>query len=480
MNLTKFFSTRSGIQVLVAVGLCVLVGFFIFLGEHRSASSGPSFGVCRGCNVLIIGVDTLRADRLHVFGYSRNTTPTIDALAAKGYAFSNAIAPASWTVPSFMSIFTGTYPSVHGVTNKFISFSQDQKQLSNLKITAPQIQTLAEVLKAEGYATGGFTGDAGVSGKFGYNLGFDAYTDEKAFGGLENSKSHALAWADQLGDKHFFMFFHGYDLHGQSAPSATNPFLDSTYHGPYTGSPQEESVLREGVLTPKGITLTPQDAKFWSDTYDGKVVQADKELQTFLTDMSVRGLLKNTLIVLVSDHGEEFYEHKGFDHGHTLYDELVHVPLIFVVPGMQGGQIIKSQVSTMDVMPTILYLLGITPRGELSNQLSGRANLASYFTATSTKGYDVFSETNYRGYTYKRSVRTADGWKYILTLETGKEELYNLTVDKGEHTNLVLTDADKAEQLRVELRNHLEQDLHYDMSKTPAVTCLPVYDGECK
>ncbi len=457
----------------------MLVGLLLTFAWRQYAAEA-TFGICRNCNVIVIGVDTLRADRVHALGYFRDTTPTIDALAGRGYVFSQAIAPASWTVPSFMSIFTGVYPSVHKVVNKYRVFTEETQILSNLETLSPNIQTLAQVLKNEGYATGGFTGDAGVSSKFGYGQGFDVYTDEKAFGGLENSENHALAWLDTQKENNFFMFFHGYDLHGQFPPPTQERYVDVTYTGSYTGTPKEEEILREEVLTPHGVELTSSDVSFWNAVYDNKVRSADEKLGAFLSKLSDRGMLSRTLIVVVSDHGEEFYEHGGFDHGHSLYDELIHVPLLFIVPGMTGGVTISSQVSTMDVMPTILHLLGIRQSQGIEAQLRGRKNLAEYFTNPAGPGSDVYSETDYRGYTHKRSIRTADGWKYIMTLESGAEELYNLNTDTKEKTNLIGVELEIAETLRVGLRQHLEQDLHTDLSNRPSISCLPVYQGECQ
>ena len=462
--------------VIGVVLLVVLAAGFI---AYRS--SGPGAFGCTDCNVIIIGVDTLRADHVHSLGYGLNTTPTIDALAAKGYTFSNAIAPASWTVPSFMSVMTGVYPSVHKVINKFTVFTPTEETLSNLKALAPTVVTLAEVMKGAGYATGGFTGDAGVSGKFGYAQGFDVYTDEKTFGGFENSDQHALAWLDSLskGQK-FFMFFHGYDLHGQF-PLGEQTFVPQNYQGSYTGSPAEEARLREAQLSGP-ITLTAQDVDFWKGVYDSKIRSADDQLKNFLSQLESRGLLKNTIVVVVADHGEEYYEHGGFDHGHALYDELIHVPLIIAVPNTLGGTTITGQVSTMDLGPALLSMLGVTAPAAYASQTAGRPNLLSYLKNPDKAGYTVYSETDYRDFTHKRAIRTADGWKYILTLESGMEELYNVATDTEEKNNLAKDPAAaaKLKELHEALLTHMTKDLHADPSAPMTQGCLPVYQGECQ
>lgn len=459
---------------IAALVIALAIGIFTYSNTKNSAP-------CSGCNVLVIGVDTLRADHVHAFGYERDTTPTLDSLAAKGYAFTNAIAPASWTVPSFMSVMTGVYPTIHGVVNKYVVFNKSEQQLTNLKEISPSIETLAEAMKSAGYVTGGFTGDAGVSGAFGYKQGFDAYTDEKTFGGFENSSKHALEWLDNQKGKKFFMFFHGYDLHGQFAPSTTTPhrYVDANYRGVYNGSPKQEAILREQELV-SPLWMTDADAKFWMATYDEKVRSADDQLKLFLDELQKRGVLENTLIVVVADHGEEFYEHKGIDHGHTLYDEQIHVPLMFVVPGMKGGVVIPQQVSTMDIAATLFKLTGITPSEQWQKQLKSGVDITAYFTDSQKPGNDVFSETDYRDFTHKRSVRTADGWKLIVTLQTGKEELYDLNTDPKELKNLVNENKEKAAELREKLRTHIKDDLGKDPDAKPAVGCLPVYKGECE
>ncbi len=474
-------SSRTLFSIIVIVVAAILgCGLFYYQAAHPVRAPFA----CTNCNVIIIGVDTLRADHVHAFGYPLETTPTIDALAAKGYSFTNAISASSWTVPAFMSIMTGVYPSVHKVVNKYSVFTPTTQTLSNLHALAPSIQTLAEQMKAAGYATGGFTGDAGVSGKFGESQGFDVYTDEKTFGGFDNSAGHALSWLDSLPkDKKFFMFFHGYDLHGEfNLPASEGVFIPKDYKGPYTDSPQDEAKLREQQLLPGGITLTPADVAFFKGVYDSKLRAADTELGVFLNDLDKRGLLANTVIVVLADHGEEFYEHNGIDHGQSLYDELVHVPLIIDIPGSKGGEVIPAQVTTMDVSSTVLNIVGVTPSSAFTAQTAKSLNLVPYMKDPTTPGTAVYTETDYRDFTHKRSIRTPDGWKYIVTLESGKEELYNLSTDPGEKTNLINVAADSAEAqtLRTALDNHITNDLKGDPSARPSVGCLPVYQGECQ
>ena len=463
---------------LVFVLLVGFTGWTLFKGSPSSSLKALS---CEDCNIIIIGVDTLRADHVHAFGYPKETTPNIDALAAKGWSFTNALSSSNWTVPSFMSMMTGLYPSEHKVVNKYVVFNAKEQKISNLKQLSPGVETLAEALKSAGYATGGFTGDAGVGHAFGYSDGFDVYTDEQAFGGFATSSLHALSWLDSLPQgKKFFMFLHGYDLHGQSAlPKEKRLFVPSDYKGPYTGSPQEEAALREAQLTPTGIKLTDADAAFWTGLYDSKLHAADANLGEFLAELDRRGLTEKTIFIVVADHGEEYNEHGGIDHGQSLYDELVHVPIIVVVPHATGGKTVAAQVSTMDVAPTIFQLLGVTPGGTYASQQRGES-LVPYIAGEKTAGRDVFLETDYRDFLHERAVRTADGWKYIRNFASGKEELYDLNADPGEKNNLIVAQSAKAAELKDALFAHITNDLHADPNARMSVGCLPVYPKECE
>lgn len=436
---------------------------------------------CEDCNVIVIGFDALQAAHVHSLGNARETTPTLDALAARGFSFTNALAPASWTVPSFMSILTGTYPSVHKVTNKFTVFTQSEKHITNLKELSPNILTLAEYLKAHGYATAGFTGDAGVSGKFGYAQGFDTYLDDVAFGSMSHSDQFAVPWLDKNKGKKFFMFFHGYDAHGQFA--LTDPYHSRYeprgYAGPYTGTAKEQAALREQGLAAGRIDLSPADVEFWRAWYDGKIRDADERLGVFLAELDQRHLLDKTIIIVVADHGTEFYEHGRFDHGHTLYDELVHVPFIIVPPHATSGTRIASQVTTLDMVPTVLSLLGLENTDTFHRQQRG-TSLVPTMRGLDARGENVFMETDYRNYVHLRAVQTADHWKYILSLTTKKEELYDLTNDPGEKKNLAATETAKKETLRHILLAHMRDDLNETVDDTFATACLPVYDGQCK
>jgi len=433
-------------------------------------------------NVVLVSFDALQAAHVGSLGYSRNVTPTIDAMAKEGFNFTNNISTASWTVPASMTWFTGVYPSEHRLTNKFAVFNPPNNNvISNLKKLSPELVTLAEVLKQNGYATGGFTGNAGVNGFFGYDQGFDKYFFEKGkFGSMGVSIPKALEWLKDNGNKKFFMFLHGYDIHGQGIPEGgfDYRFVDKGYDKRYTGSKEEQEALREEGLEKGFASLRDEDVKFWRAIYDEKIQRTDALFKKFLGEYEKMGLMDKTIFVLTSDHGTEFHEHKRFDHGFSLYDELIHVPLIIKLPKVKAGKVIKDQVSSIDVMPTILDLLDVKMPENARNQLRGASLVPGLKGKTVAK--DVYSETDYRQYTYKRSITTKDGWKFIYTLEDKSRELYNMKNDPGETKNLVESEPRRAYELEQKLFAYFKS-IGHDLNARQWIPGLnPVYDSQAK
>ncbi len=460
---------------IIVLAIFIFAALLLFTGFKNRTNSA----VCSNCNVIIVGYDTVAAKHVSSLGYDKETTPNLDAIAAEGFSFANNISPAPWTVPAFMSLFTGLYPTEHKVINKFSVFNSEEKTIANLKKLSPNAETLAQVFKKNGYVTGGFTGDAGVSAQFGDGIGFDVYTDDKTFGSIENSSKYALDWLNKNKGKKFFMFLHGYDAHGQfkTPEKYQGTFTLKNYSGKLNGTNAEEAALREEQLVKK-LNLTGSDVNFLNGIYDSKIKDGDARFGEFWSELKKMGLDRNTVVVILSDHGEEFYEHGGIDHGHTLYDELVHVPLVFKVPGMKGGMKITDQVTSLDVAPTLFDILGIKPDQAYQSQMRG-ASLLPFMQGKETSPQDIFMETDYRDFTHKRGIRTADGWKYILTMQTNKAELYNIKADPGELRNVANDYPEIASALDKRLRDHI-LSMGDNPDKKWTIGCLPVYPEECK
>lgn len=433
------------------------------------------------CNVVFVSFDALQGGHVGCQGYFRDVTPTIDRLAGEGIRFARNYSVSSWTVPASMSWFTGVYPSEHRMTNKYAVYAPPVTRMSNLKELSPDLVTLADVFRANGYATGGFTGNAGVSGGFGYEQGFDVYYYPKnVFGSMDESIPRALEWVKANRERKFFLFLHGYDVHGQSTPSQGYDyrFVDPDYDRRYTGSEQEQEALREEGLDRGQVNLREADVRFWRAVYDEKIQRTDEKFRDFLKEYQKIIPPGKTLFVLTSDHGTEFHEHRRFDHGFTLYNELLHVPLILRLPRRVHPLVVDDRISSIDVMPTILDLVGLPMPGAAAEQLRGKSLVPSFQGQSVAR--DVFSETDYRQYTYKRSIVAPDGWKLIYTLETRTRELYDLNTDPAEQKDLAAAQPRKAEELERRLFAHF-RTLGHDLTAKRWETGLnPVYNSQAK
>lgn len=464
-----------------AIGAVTLAVWLGARGCRHGGVPPPTDPTPDGYNVVFVSFDALQAAHVGSLGNPRNVTPTIDAMARDGFSFTHAYSVASWTVPSSMTWFTGVYPSEHRMVNKFAIYAPPLQKAANLKELSPDLTTLADILKQAGYATGGFTGNAGVNGGFGYEQGFDVYFHEPGkFGSMDQSIPRALEWARANKGKKFFLFLHGYDIHGQSTPAGGYDyrFVEKGYDGRYRGSELEQEALREEGLLRGQLTLREQDVRFWRAVYDEKIQRTDEKFRQFLAEFDSLGVSDRTLFVLTSDHGTELYEHRRFDHGFTLYDEQIHIPLVLKLPGQTAGRVLADRVSSIDVMPTILDVLGVAVPANTRQRLRGTSLMP--LTRGEGQSRDVFSETDYRQYTYERSVIAPDGWKLIYTLESKTRELFDLTADPGETRNLAATEPQRADELQRRLFGHF-RSIGHDLTARRWETGLnPVYPSQGK
>ncbi len=404
-------------------------------------------------NVIVIGFEPLGSNHIGCYGYAKNTTPHLDAFAKDAFLFERAISPSSWTLPVFMSWFTSLYPSRHKITNKYREITKTEEKLSNLAEQSPNVVTLAEVLKGQGYKTAGFTGSAGVSSDFGYAAGFDTYYDKKTFAGFDETMPIALEWLKNNGSEKFFLFVQGYDVHGRFPmdEEGKTKFLYKGYQGPLQGTIDEYWDLRTKNIDQGKVDLSPEDIKFLESIYDAKISAADKRFGQFIEKLQEMKLLENSIIVISSGSGNEYYEHKRIDHGFSLYNELIRVPLIIRMPERRGST--KDLVSTIDIMPTILDILKVKdPKAE--KQMQG-ASLQPLLAGKSS-ALDGFSETDYLMQSFKRAITTNDDWKFIISLDTDARELYDLKKDPLETTNVIEQNGKIAYELEQKLFRHLQ------------------------
>lgn len=392
---------------------------------------------CADCNVVLIVVDPLRADGIHAFGNSRSVTPHLDAIAQHSFVFHNTVAASSWTLPSAMSLMTGAYPSFHKVINKEVAAATSPAvmQEARLQSLRPDMVTLASVLRDHGYKTGGFAGGAALSSEYGFGYGFDEYESNGNFERLETVVPKALDFVRNNAEKKLFVFLHAFDPHGQVLPSGglSYAYVDPAYDGRLTGSAEEQRELREEGVMRGHVSLTETDSAYLRALYDEKIETMDDDMGKFLASYQAITGGKKTLLIITSDHGEAFYEHGFIDHGMTLYDEMLHVPLIISVPGAKGS-VIESQVRTVDVASTVFDLIGIDSDQAFADQAQG-ISLRPLMTGQVMK-LDAYAETDYRHAVFLRMVQTWNGKKIIEDRESHVFEVYDLQKDPGETNNI--------------------------------------------
>jgi arylsulfatase A-like enzyme len=323
-------------------------------------------------NVLLISLDTLRADHLGCYGYGRDTSPNLDKFAKEGVLFESVTAAASWTVPSHMSLFTSLYPSVHGVESV-------DKQLGEA------IPTMAEILARNGYATAGFVTGPSLNRAMGFHRGFQSYDDytvnlmceENLFHDLDAKKltvnqvptNHvitnlATAWLKKHADERFFLFVHYWDCHSDYIPP---PPYDKRFDPDYAG-PEDGRNIAARHAELEG-NAPPEVKRHLVALYDGEIGWTDSHVGKLLATLSDLRLSEKTIVIILSDHGEGFWEHGKIEHGYGLYEELVHVALLMRWPGMlPAGARVKGDVSHVDLLPTLLGLLGL-PKPQITHGL---------------------------------------------------------------------------------------------------------------
>lgn len=301
-------------------------------------------------NVVIYLVDALRADRLGCYNPQSTASPNIDLFSKEAVLFQRAYAPSSWTKSSVASLFTGTNPPAHGAIGR-------EGMLDN------KLPTLAESLKKAGYNTAAFITNGNVSETFAFDRGFDVFRflpEDPAGEGVYGSSAELL---DKTQSKieniqePFFIYMHQSDPHAPYTPppETSRKFIPSDA-AQISGS---MDIIRK--LIHRGMTISPPQLKYLAGLYDGEVAAADAGFGRFLDILRKRGAMQNTIVVFIADHGEEFYEHKGFAHGGTLYEESVRVPLIAKFPGDVTSKTLSAYACIVNIPGMILNYLGIEP-----------------------------------------------------------------------------------------------------------------------
>jgi arylsulfatase A-like enzyme len=458
------------LPAVVSIGLAV--GFFTWPRwvEHRALAALPAASPSSP-NVLLIVLDTVRAKSISLYGYARSTTPNLDRLAARGVVFNHAYSTAPWTLPAHGSMFTGRFP--HELTGNW---------LSAIDATHP---TLAETLAREGYLTAGFIANTAYCGaEYGLARGFDHYEDHEiaptaallstSFGG---SLAKALKIADRpIADRKFGLKtaadVNGEFLRWLGARDATRPyFAFLNYYDAHAAyqAPQEfrrrfrSTDPRGDVWSRKLDAWSPEQIRELNDAYDATIAYVDAELGQLIAALEHRGSLDRTLVIITSDHGEQFGEHDLLEHANSLYAQVLHVPLIAMYPRqLPAGIRTDAFVSIRDLPATILDLTNLENRAALPGRSLRRhwanagGGIDEPLLQEVERAFDAYPD-RYPARKGRMESIIFKGMHYIKNEGSGQEELYDLARDPEETTDLAGSEPGMIRECRLHLQRLLQR-----------------------
>jgi len=382
-------------------------------------------------NVLLVIIDTLRTDRVGVYGSPRPTTPAIDAVAARGVRYDRAYATSPWTMPTVASVLTGLEPATHGVTHV------------RRRIPAG-VETLAETLTAHGFDTSGIVSNILLTHEHGFEQGF-AHFDSKASNGHRFVGTELVTDAALLalrrhaqGDRPFFLMAHYFDPHYDYMP-----------HDGVDWAPDRAGSLTTDVeivtIRDERARLTAEELRFLGDLYDEEVWFTDQGVGRLFDEVDRLGLGESTLVIVLADHGEEFMEHGWLGHTRSMYEEVVRVPLLMAGPGVPVGGVVDEPVSLTSITPTVLSRLGL-----LEDDASARFQAGPLPTANSGTPSPVFIEVDFIPINEVSEVKRAhltavvgQRLKFIRDENSGVVQAFDLAADPGERADLVPGSADR-------------------------------------
>ncbi|NIM90309.1 MAG: sulfatase-like hydrolase/transferase [Candidatus Aminicenantes bacterium] len=413
-----------------------------------------------GLNVILISIDTLRADHLKCYGYEKQTSPQVDRLAQDGVLFEHAFSPSPWTLPSHVSMLTSLDSLQHGVN-------------STKSRIAKSTVTLAEILRVNDYFCSAFTEGGQVSARFGFSKGFDSYHETKGALYIQESVEHLFRrtdkWIDNNKDKLFFLFLHTYQVHGPYDPP---PPYDQVFS---KRKIQDKTKFFERVLgrrKNKFITVNDQEKEDIISLYDGGIRYTDEHLiKPLVKKLQKTGLYDRTAIIFTSDHGEEFYDHEGWTHSHSLYNELIRIPLIIKFPHSKfKAKRIENFVRLIDIVPTVLEELGL----EVSDYGFNGNSLLKMIRGEGEGDRSFISYLGPEGFLHipEKISMNKNRYKLILNSPYTKKtlsyfrpppppfqriELYNLEEDPLESNNLALHLREIAQEMQIKLVEYLKK-----------------------
>jgi choline-sulfatase len=449
-------------------------------GESEAERARPTGATVEvdGPDVVLLVVDTERADQTSLYGAPIETTPFLERLAVEGVTFRRVFSPSSWTAPVMASLFTGIYPSEHGIEDGVVS-NFDKSKVLGQQVLHESARTMAELLGEAGYSTYGISTNHHLSARFGFAQGFDTFVGKRFYFDLLPSVAvEALAarfrepgrrfiWVhymaphfpyramqpwfgrwnrtpygslldaswevvqryyrrqEELGEDSTVDVGHIDALYSMARATAeTLPFL--------AYGMRAESVARDGDLV-----------RFMRTAYRSEVRSADAAMER---DLETLGVGADALVIATADHGEELFERRWFGHRHSLFQELIHVPLVMRLPGRRhAGEVVEEPVSLVDVLPTVLGLLDIEPPSGLSGE-----SLVPLLEGARLPPRPLVSETKYGDYEMRALIEYP--WKLVYNSTTGTGRLYNLADDPRELRDRVADEPRRAAAMRERLR----------------------------
>ncbi|MBW1856042.1 MAG: sulfatase-like hydrolase/transferase, partial [Deltaproteobacteria bacterium] len=399
-------------------------------------------------NIVLITIDALRADHLSCYGYGRKTSPNIDDIAEKGITFKNAIAPSSWTAPSMVSLFTSTYPINHGVIHG-LNYRRESKKYSK-EVFSSVLITLPAILKRQGYTTFGVSSNHNLTAQFGFARGFDYFTyrDQATADRVNKSVS---SWVDAIknSDK-YFLWLHYMDPHHPYR--ARSPWIEHYSSQSLTKKLDlSEMSARELLRLIPTFKDDPQALSNLVALYDSEINYVDSHIGDLIQKFN---LDKNTLLIITSDHGEEFLEHNFIGHSINLYQETIHIPLVIKLPHSFKKRIVNKYVNLVDIMPTILHILDInSPEQTLGKSvLKKKGPLLWLKKMLIRREKPEYSFAELDKESVLKTIITPE-WKYIYDFRRKNEQLYNIKSDLLELHNLVDKETEQRNQLKEQLFN---------------------------
>jgi len=420
------------IFLVVVIGICS----WLVLNIRRHKFDLKAF---KDSNIILVGIDTCRQDHMSCFGYELDTTPNLKTLAQDCILFTNTISQSPWTLPSFASIFTSTYPSVHRARGK----AEGDKFYPIIG----SLNSGVEILSSSGFKTKAYINGPYLAPAFGLSKGFDDY--DYAHGSnakirrSDETVNRALEWIKENSEEQFFLFLHFFDPHlNYDPPRRSLQRLMKLAGFEYSGTLKSPFFQLKEVRNNE-LLLSEEDWKFIQFLYDAEISAVDESCGKLFRFLKANGLYDKSIIVVLSDHGEEFLDHGGFEHGHTLYDELIKIPLMIKMPSsIRAGEIISHQVRLIDIMPTLLEILDM----DIPESFQGESLLRLIKKGRENEIWPAFSEETHWGDELK-AVRESC-YKFITNDALDAFQLYNLCSDPGEKKDLANTEKEKARKMR--------------------------------